>query len=203
MFASICNSETTGCCLRKHLLALRGPNPVKFQWSCCLCNTRLWAALLKPLELMYKNCTYYVYILSSFLYAGFMLYKFYIQLLASFLSLKLSLLLSILLLDIRNSTAPGYCLCSCWLCKTLLQYSWLLSLLLVAIWNSAAIQLAMLSLQLLAIWNSAAILLAIVNAAVAMRNCDKILLPIHKMQLFRFMKLYRHTPGYYLYSWLV
>jgi hypothetical protein len=111
---------------------------------------------------MYKNCTYYVYILSSFLYAGFMLYKFYMQLycmLASFLSLKLSLLLSILLLlDIRNSTAinvpypfyyvklrfntPGYCLCSCCLCKTLLQYYWLLSMQLLAIRNSAAILLA-------------------------------------------------------------
>ncbi len=50
------------CCPHKHLLALRGPNPAKFPWSCCLCNSRLWTALLKPPELMYKNCIYYVYI---------------------------------------------------------------------------------------------------------------------------------------------
>ncbi len=86
-----------------------------------------------------------LYILSSFLYAGFMLYKFYMQLLASFLSLKLSLLLSMLLFDIINSTAilPA-CVCSCCglLCETLLQDSWLLSMQLLAIWNSATIFLA-------------------------------------------------------------
>ncbi len=84
-----------------------------------------------------------VHILSSFLYAGFMLYKFYMQLLASFLSLKLSLLLSILLLNIRNSTAinvafhsdsilPAIVYAVVGYIKTLLQNSWLLSLQLLA-----------------------------------------------------------------------
>jgi hypothetical protein len=65
------------------------------------------------------------------------------QLLASFLSLKLSLLLSILLLNIRNSTAinvafhsdsilPAIVYAVVGYIKTLLQNSWLLSLQLLA-----------------------------------------------------------------------
>jgi hypothetical protein len=132
-----CLQKRNYCCLHLHLLALRGPNPAKFPWSCCLCNTRLWAALLKPPELMYKICAYHVYILSSFHYAGFMLYMFYAA--VGFISFFETLIAAVYTaLGPKNAinvpfnyvklwfNTPGYCLCSYWLYETLLQYSWLL-----------------------------------------------------------------------------